>query len=115
MSTFDNKSKALTTTGPAASTPGEVPLQFGDVLKAVDEAPGLTHGVRQNLRAAVIRTAERMSPLGSHGPVDVPAIGKKLAGLAPAQLGFKTDGALSAYKSNLRRALRIAGLKVMPG
>ena len=42
-------------------------------------------------------------------------IGEKLDKLAPAQLGFKADNSLSAYKSNLRRALGLAGLTVMPG
>src|SRR5689334_14108586 len=90
-------------------------LRFADVLGAVDEAPGLKRGVRQNIRNAVIRTADLMSPLLLNGPVDIPAIAKKLEKLVPVQLGFRHPGSMPAYKSNLRRALKLAGAKVMPG
>ena len=115
MSTFDHKSSALDKTQSARSEPEQPKLRFADVLKAVDGAAGLTVRVRQNMRTAVTRTATLMSPLGLHGPVEVQSIGKKLDKLAPAQLGFQTDASLASYKSNLRRALSLAGLTIMPG
>jgi hypothetical protein len=89
--------------------------RFADVLRAVDDAPNLTKRVRQNMRSAVIKTAELMSPLGLSGLVDIPAIGKNLGKLAPAQLGYRHPGSMAACKSNFRRALRLAGVAVMPG
>jgi hypothetical protein len=115
MSSFDLKSTALAASLKLASAAAASVTIFMDVLKAVDDAADVTHRVRQNLRTAVNRTANLMSPLGLHGPVLISEIGEKLDKLAPAQLGFRTDGSLSAYKSNLRRALGLAGLTVMPG
>ena len=115
MSTFDHERSALDKALVVKQEPVQPDVLFADVLKAVDDAPNLTHRVRQNLRTAVTRTAQLLSPLRLNGPVKVQAISKKLYKLAPAQLGFATDGALSAYKSNLRRALRLAGVAVMPG
>jgi integrase len=115
MSTFNNKRSALNKTKAAVSEPDQPDIRFVDVLKAVNDEPNLTPRVRQNLRTAVTRTAHLMSPLGLQCTVNVQAIGKKLDKLAPAQLGFKTGNALAAYKSNLRRALRLAGVTVMPG
>ena len=109
MSTFDQKRSALTTAQRIVPTPDQPLIRFIDVLKAVDDAANLTKRVRQNLRTAVTHTAKLMSPLGLHGPVRVPEIGSKLDKLAPAQLGFKADGSMAAYKSNLRRALKLAG------
>lgn len=115
MSTFDHKRSAPTTEQRAVPTPDQPFIRFIDVLKAVENAADVTHGVRQNMLTAVNRTAALMSPLGLHGPVQLPEIGSKLDKLAPAQLGFKTEGAMAAYKSNLRRALKLAGMMVMPG
>jgi integrase len=115
MSSFDLKSTALAASLKPASAAAASVTIFMDVLKAVDDAADVTHRVRQNLRTAVNRTANLMSPLGLHGPVLISEIGNKLGKLAPAQLGLKTDGSLLAYKSNLRRALGLAGLTVMPG
>lgn len=88
---------------------------FADVLRAVEEAPELTPGVRGNMRSSVIRCAQLV---GSHrlaGVVDVQLIAKRLERITPAKLGFKSPGSLAAFQSNLRRALRLAGITVMPG
>jgi len=89
-------------------------VTFADVLKAVDQATDLTLGVRQNMRAAVRRMAELMSAAGVLAPVDIPAITKRLEKLSPRRLGFTNRNSFSAWQSNLRRALRLAGLTITP-
>jgi integrase len=115
MSAFDQKSTALSATGKLVVNENQPILLFKDVLHAVNSATNIKVGVQQNLRTAVTRTAYLMSPLGLDGPVSIPDITTKLGKLAPAQLGFKCDSSKAAYMSNLRRALRLAGVTVMPG
>ncbi|MDE2343395.1 MAG: site-specific integrase, partial [Betaproteobacteria bacterium] len=59
--------------------------------------------------------AKLVSAQGLHGPVDIEKLRLKFERLTPALLGMKTDNALAAFKSNLRRALRLAGHDIMPG
>jgi integrase len=88
------------------------PMTYGMVVKAVDQASNLTSGVRQNLRAVVYRCADLMSPAGLLAEVDVSAIRERLEELSPVHLAFTHPGSLAAFKSNLWRALRLAGLTV---
>ncbi|EKM99099.1 tyrosine-type recombinase/integrase [Acidocella sp. MX-AZ02] len=113
---FDCVSNATIT--PAIDAPVLNPspaTRFSDVLIAVQNAPGLTPKVRENLRGAVTKAASLVSAQGLHGPVDIEKLRRKFERLTPALLGMKTDNAMAAFKSNLRRALRLAGHDIMPG
>ncbi len=88
---------------------------FQSVLAAVTAAAGLTSKVRSNLCSAVHRTAALMGGKGLTATIDIPAIAKRLETMTAAKLGMKTKEALAAYKSNLRRALKVAGVTIMPG
>ncbi len=90
-------------------------ITFADVVRAVEAAPDLTKGVRANMRTAVIRCANLVGHQGLHAAVDVQLITRKLEKVTPAKLGFAHPGSLAAFQSNLRRALRLAGIRVMPG
>jgi integrase len=87
---------------------------FAQVLEIIEGIDGLTPGVRQNLRGAVIRCAKLMSSAGLRAVVDIPSIAKRLEKLSPARLGFKNKNSLAAFKSHLRRALRLAGYTITP-
>ena len=87
---------------------------FGEVLTIISCVDGLTPGVRQNLQGAVSRCANLMSSAGLRGMVEVPSITNRLEKLSPARLGFKNRGSLAAFKSHLRRALRIVGFTITP-
>ena len=89
-------------------------LTFADVLRAVESAPDLTAGVRGNMRSAVERTARLMGAAGLGADVDIQLIAKRLDRLTAAKLGLQSPMSFSAYKSNLHRALRLAGVTVMP-
>jgi integrase len=102
------------TEAPKPSTLTQPRITFADVLAAVDQAPTLSAGVQQNMRAAVRRCAELMSAAGVHAAVDIPAIAKRLEKLSPRRLGFTNPNSFSAWQSNLRRALRLAGLPITP-
>lgn len=90
-------------------------VTFAFVVDAVRAEPDLTRGVRSNLISAVERTAKLMGARGLHCIVDVPSIAKRLETVSAATLGFAAAGSLAAFQSNLRRALALAGVKVMPG
>lgn len=105
--------------GPSGSThdPDQTlaPLKYGAVLAAVQSDPGLTPKVKANVAAAVKRAASLVSKSGLAAPVDIPQLAKALDRLTPATLGFASSASLSAFKSNLRRGLSLAGVAVMPG
>ena len=105
----------MSRTSAAESDTTPEPITFQAVLAVIDGADTLTPGVKANLRHAVERTAHLVSPVGLTAPVDVPAISKVFARLSAARLGLKSVASLAAFKSNLRRALRLAGIDVMPG
>src|SRR5690349_9145387 len=90
-------------------------ITFAHVLQAVAEAEGLSDGVRGNMRSAVERCAALCSQQGIHAAVSVQLIARKLERLTPAKMGFANPNSFSAFQSNLRRALRLAGITVMPG
>jgi integrase len=90
-------------------------ITFADVVRAVEAAPDLTKGVRANMRTAAVRCAGLVGHHGLHAAVDVQLIARKLEKVTPAKLGFTNPGSLAAFQSNLRRALRLAGITVMPG
>jgi len=103
----------------ASATPAPIAFvqpncTFGEVLAIVSGIEGLTPGVRQNLQGAVIRCANLMSSASLRAAVDIPSIAKRLEKLSPARLGFKNRGSLAAFKSHLRRALRLAGYTITP-
>ncbi len=91
------------------------PILFADVLTDIETASGLTKGVRSNMKKAVLTMAHRVSASGLQGAVDIQKLQAEFERLTPAMLNFKTDGALAGFKSNLRRALRLAGIDIMPG
>ncbi len=99
----------------AERSAGQPALTFVDVIAAVERAPDLTSGVRANLRSAVERTADLFGVAGPAATVDVPSIARRLANITAAKLGFKSENSLAAFRSNLRRALRIAGVPIMAG
>nr|WP_295738839.1 site-specific integrase [uncultured Acidocella sp.] len=88
---------------------------FTGVLAAIECAPDLSPKIRENLRGAVKKAANLVSAQGLNGKVDIPKLQRKFEQLTPAILGMRTDNALAAFKSNLRRALRLAGHDIMPG
>jgi integrase len=94
---------------------GKPVITFADVVRAVEAAPDLTRGVRANMRTAVARCAGLVGHHGLHAVVDVQLIARKLEKVTPAKFGFTNPGSLAAFQSNLRRALRLAGITVMPG
>lgn len=91
------------------------PLTFADVLRAIDQEPDLPHGSRQNLRHAVERAASLYGALVLSVPIDIPLLRRRLEKVTAAKLGFQSQGSLASFKSNLNRALRLAGVSVMPG
>lgn len=105
----------MSVVGPEANQPYVPQITFAEVLRAVDAAEGLTDGVRSNLHSAVERCAILCSNAGLHATVSVQSIAKMLEKQTAAKLGWKSASSLSAFQSNLRRALRIAGITVMPG
>src|ERR1019366_7239181 len=105
----------MTTAIQATAQPCDPSITFADVLRAVATAEGLTDGVRSNLRCAVERCAVLCSQQGVHAVLSVQAIAKILRKLTPAKLGFANPNSFAAFQSNLRRALRLAGVTVMPG
>lgn len=113
---FDCISNAMITLDGNAPVPNSTQAaRFADVLLAVEQAPDLKPKIRENLRGAVTKAAQLVSAQGLHGPVDIEKLRLKFERLTPALLGMKTDNALAAFKSNLRRALRLAGHDIMPG
>lgn len=90
-------------------------VTFSDILSAVNNVPNVSRGVRGNMRSAVERTADLVGAQGLSGLVCVQLIAKKLASLNAAKLGFRSSASFAAFKSNLHRALRLAGITVMPG
>ncbi len=106
----------MTASTSASSASAASPVvTFADVLRAVEAAPDLTDGVRSNMRAAVTRCSGLVGHQGLQAVVSVQLIAFKLEKLTPAKLGFTNAGSLAALMSNLRRALRLAGVTVMPG
>lgn len=100
----------------ASSAGLPAPVQrFSDVLIAVEQATHLALGTRRNLRSAVTRTADLVSAQGLRGPVNIQRLQAEFERLTPAMLNLSSDNGLAAFKSNLRRALRLAGHDVMPG
>ena len=91
------------------------PITFASVLQAVEGAPDLTDGTRSNMKAAVLRCCQLAGHQGLSAVLDLQLIANKLEKLTPAKLGFTNPNSLSAFQSNLRRALRLAGVTVMPG
>ena len=105
----------MSAVGPEANQPYVPQITFAQVLQAVDAAEGLTDGVRSNLRSAAERCAILCSNAGLHAIVCVQSIAKMLEKQTAAKLGWESASSLSAFQSNLRRALRLAGITVMPG
>ena len=91
------------------------PRTFADVLLAVDAAVNLSPGVRGNLRSAVERCARLMGAQGVAREIDVQSIASMLGKVTAAKIGFKNHNSLAAFRSNLRRGLRLAGIEIMDG
>jgi integrase len=94
-------------------TPGK--LTFADVQRAVVDASGLPDGARKNLLRAVEIVASQMGAAGLSGVIDVAKIQRRFEKVTPAVIGYASVGGLSSMLSSFRRALRIAGVQVMPG
>jgi integrase len=88
---------------------------FADVKAAVSTAPDLSQGTRLNLLRAVDLVAQQMGPAGLSAALDIQRIARRFEKVTPATLGFASAGSLASLLSNFRRALRIAGVTVMPG
>ncbi|MBX6745216.1 MAG: site-specific integrase [Acetobacteraceae bacterium] len=108
-------SKPSISTSANSDDTADLNLTFADVLRAVDAAIGLPDGSRDNLRNAVRRTASLLGAQGLHTPVNIPALRKRLEKVTAAKLGFQSEGSFASFRSNLNRALRLAGVQVMPG
>ena len=108
----DAKTTKTESANPAADQPS---ITYAEVMEAVNHAPGLTDGVRQNVRGAVTKCAGLMSKAGLTQLIDIPKIAQRLDRLSPKRMGFEHRGSKSAFESNLRRALRLAGFTIMPG
>ena len=100
---------------PTNAQPSGPAITFADVLRAVATAEGPTEGVRSNMRSAVERCAALCSNEGVHAAVVVQSIARMLEKQTAAKLGYANRNSFSAFQSNLRRALRLAGTTVMPG
>lgn len=90
-------------------------ITYSDAIAATERSEGLTRGVRQNIIAALRRTASWHGAQGVHAVIDVAVLSRKLDKITAAKLGFVSQASLAAFRSNLRRGLRLAGLRVMPG
>ncbi|MEO3470396.1 hypothetical protein AAFN86_00915 [Roseomonas sp. CAU 1739] len=88
---------------------------YGQVKDAVLAAPDLTPKVALNLLRAVDIAIVLMGRASVNGAVDIPSLQRRLEKTTPAMLGFQNATSYSAFQSNLRRALRIASVAVMPG
>ncbi len=91
------------------------PVTFADLKDAVAAAPDLPRGTRVNILRAVDLVARQMGAAGLAGAVDIARIEKRFRKVTPATLGFSSPKSLSSMMSNFRRALRTAGIEVMPG
>ncbi|CAK0761968.1 Tyr recombinase domain-containing protein [uncultured Gammaproteobacteria bacterium] len=109
MSTFDKQKPSMIILEQAKI------LTFDDVLNRINLDQTLTPTVRQNMITAVCRTAKAISIEGLFRIVDAAEVARLLSKLTAAKMGFKSDQSLSAFKSNLRRALRISGIRVTDG
>lgn len=99
---------ALSATSPPMPT-------FAAVHAAALAAPDIPEGSRKNMLAAIDTVARLMGAAGLQATIDIPKIQARFEKVTPAMLGFATAGALSGLKSNLRRALKIAGVETMSG
>jgi hypothetical protein len=59
---------------------------FSEVIKAIDEQPYFSVGIRQNLRSAVVKMANLVSPAGLLGPVSIEEIADALDQLTPVRI-----------------------------
>jgi hypothetical protein len=87
---------------------------FGMALRNLDHLPGLSQKVRENLRGAIRKCANSISPLGLEAAVDIPAVEEWIDRISAAQLGFAHHGSLSAFTCYLWRALKLTGHPVSP-
>ncbi len=113
-----NSQSPSTDRQPAAepnATPVAAMPTYGQVKDAVLAASDLTPKVGKNLLRAVDIAVVLMGRASVNAAVDIPALQHKLEKTTPAMLGFACANSFSAFQSNLRRALRIAGVVVMPG
>ncbi|ARJ67606.1 hypothetical protein WV31_19075 [Magnetospirillum sp. ME-1] len=91
-------------------------MTWSQVIDCVKADSTLTNKVRENLIRDTTRVAEMLSKmLKIAAPVDQVAMASLFDKLTPAKMKFATDGGLSAFKSNVRRALRVSGIKVTDG
>ncbi|WP_198375341.1 tyrosine-type recombinase/integrase [Neoroseomonas rubea] len=103
---------------PATATPHETASQmprFAEVIAAIEADASFSRGVRSNLLRAVHIAMGLVSAPGVEARVDIQALRVRLKRTTPAMLGFRSSASFSAFCSNLRRALRLAGVRVMPG
>jgi len=121
MNTIDQAKQVIESTsarsdsGSVVSASPRPKLTFAEVLVAVADAEGLTDGVRSNLHGAVTKVAGIMSKAGLGQILDPEAVANRLGKLSAAKLGFKTANSRAAFISNFWRAVRLAGVDVLPG
>lgn len=90
-------------------------LTYAQLVAVVEKNENLTNGVRRNVVAVVRRAASLMPGVaGESASIDLPALTKRLGKLTPAHLKL-SKASFSAFKSNLFRALRLAGFQAIPG
>jgi integrase len=85
-------------------------ITLRDVLTAVEkrDAPSVTR--RRDLRSAVMRVASLLGDDPARIPLDLPAIGAKLATVSPVAAGL-TKKTFSNIRSDFVSAVKISGLK----
>lgn len=97
------------------AAPAAISVTYGDAIAATERDESLTRGVRQNIVAALRRAASWHGAHDVHAVIDIAFLSRKLDKLTAAKLGFASQASLAAFRSNLRRGLRLAGLRIMPG
>lgn len=89
--------------------PGPTQTTFTDVLLAL-ETQKLSETRRRDLRSSIKRVAYLLDDDPAGIPLDLSAIGAKLATISPAAAGL-TDKSLSNVRSNFMAAVKASGLK----
>jgi integrase len=92
--------------GPATPTP----INLGDVLIALKSYKALSETRRRDLRSSIKRVAQLIGDDPARMPLDLPAIGAKLANVNPVAVGLSRK-TLANVRSDFLAAVKASGLK----
>jgi integrase len=90
------------------------PVTLRDLLNAVEGCEALSVTRRRDLRSAVMRVASLLGDDPARIPLDLRAISAKLATVSPAAAGL-TSKSVSNIRSDFIAAVKVSGLKTVPG